>query len=142
MTKVRRTSREAYAFLVEHGLLVGKQQRIVGWLVEMGPSTSGEVIAKIGVRNVNAERARFTELQARGLIREVGERRCAISGRTSLVWEATNRTQPLDRKRGHRVNGPAWKALAMDALAKLQAGFTDPPATAALVARAKALGGL
>lgn len=110
----RTTSRDAYVHLVRTGQLLGKQRKIIDKLLQIGPATSGEILKKLRVANVNAWRARFTELQARGLIAESGTRRCAVSGRTCLVWEATDRTQALDRKRGHNVkNGAAaWRELA------------------------------
>lgn len=95
------TSRAAFDHLVANGLLLGKQLRIMELLVMLGAATSGEVLAKIrGVKNVNAWRGRFTELQQRGLIREVCTRRCTVSGRTCIVWAPTGRDKPLDEERG------------------------------------------
>lgn len=114
------TSREAYHHLVRNNLLKGKQARCLDKLITMGGATSGEVLDALGIKNVNAWRARFTELSGRGLIVEVTQRKCKISGLVCIVWEATNRTKPLDRKRGHRVDGKAWKALALEAISELE----------------------
>jgi hypothetical protein len=116
----RKTSREAYEHLVNGNLLRGKQALIISWLV-LGDATSGETIEAIAaarpddrsLRNVNAWRARFTELQERGLIVEAGERESAITGRRAIVWRFTGRTKPLKRTRVRR-GAKAWKALAMD----------------------------
>lgn len=118
----RTTSREAYEQLVESGLLKCKQAKIMHVLTALGDATSGEVLQALKVRNVNAWRARFTELQARGLIVEVGTRKCVVSGRTCVVWHATDRTKPMDvarGARGKREDG-AWREMARrlaDALA-------------------------
>jgi hypothetical protein len=120
MTTTRKTSLEAYDHLVDSKLLRGKQALIIRWLA-IGDATSGEVIQGLGktypddrsLRNVNAWRARFTELQERGLIVEAGERECAITGRRAIVWRFTGRTKPLKRTRVKR-GAKAWKALAMD----------------------------
>lgn len=84
----RTTSAEAYRKATEANALVGKQQQIVCWMAESGRAhTSGELLAAHNIRNVNAWRARFTELAIRGAIREAGRRRCAISGLQALTWE-------------------------------------------------------
>lgn len=88
MSMTRTTSAEAYRKAQEAGALVGKQQQIVCWISELGRApTSGEVLAEHGIRNVNAWRARFTELSIRGAIRPAGRRRCAISGLQAITWE-------------------------------------------------------
>lgn len=122
----RETSREAYDYLVKNRLLRGKQEKIIEWLLR-GDYTSGETIAALqslarnadapeaeqrSLRNVNAWRARFSELQHRGLIVECGERRCPATKRRALVWRFTGRTKPLVVKRGRGAK--AWKTLAMD----------------------------
>lgn len=109
----RTTSRAAYEHLVATGQLKAKQQRIMDKLIDMGAATSGEVLAALGVQNVNAWRARFTELQGRGLIVEVGTRRCVVSNRTCVVWQASDRRKPMDVKRGTRDGKlQAWQDLA------------------------------
>jgi hypothetical protein len=115
----RDTSRASYDRLVAEGSLKGKQKRIMDLLIEMGTATSGEVL--VGVSNVNAWRGRFTELQQRGLIREVAVRPCKISGRECIVWAPTGRDKPLDAKAGaggvtHALSSRKkgrWQACAM-----------------------------
>lgn len=118
----RDTSRLAYRHLVKAGLLPRKQRCILAMLINMEAATSGEVLAQIrGVRNVNAWRGRFTELQQRGLIREVAVRPCKISGRECIVWAPTGRDKPLDAKAGsggarHALSSRKkgqWQACAM-----------------------------
>lgn len=109
------TSRAAFDDLVGSGQLVGKQKHLLKILMLTGPATSGEIIDQIGrVKNVNAWRGRFTELQARGLIRQVGERPCKISGRLCIVWAATGRDTALDEGRKHVATSRAaeWQESA------------------------------
>lgn len=122
MPKRQETSAIAYRQLVDSGQLVGKQRLILDALIRIGSSTSGEILDALAradggpgpISNINAWRGRFTELQGRGLIREVAQRRCKVSGRLCVVWAPTGRTKPLDRKRGARAAVPesAWKELA------------------------------
>lgn len=119
---IRDTSRASYRRLVAGGSLKGKQQQIMHVLIGLGDATSGEVLARIdGISNVNAWRGRFTELQQRGLIREVAVRPCKISGRECIVWAPTGRDKPLDAQAGaggtrHALSSRKkgrWQACAM-----------------------------
>lgn len=129
-TKARGTPREAYDHLVRTHQLLGRQQQALDALIQYGPGTTGEIIAAghLGT-NTNGWRARFTELHARGLIREIGRRKCNVSGFTSLVWEPTGRMTPLDPEAGHVSRGPrAWRRLA-DEMAKLLDEIKAPKGT-------------
>lgn len=118
--KTQITSRKAFAQLVESGQLRGRQHEVLRAVIKHGPGTSAEIIAKGDLSpNVNLMRARFTELQARGLIVETGSRRCKVTGRTALVWTFTRRTKALDVKKGHRIDAAAWKRVALEAIACL-----------------------
>lgn len=118
----RDTSRASFDRLVAEGQLKGKQMHIMQVLLSMDAATSGEVLDQFGgIRNVNAWRGRFTELQQRGLIREVAVRACKISGRECIVWAPTGRDKPLDAKAGsgrakHALSSRKkgqWQACAM-----------------------------
>lgn len=111
----RDTSIAAYEHLIKTGQLKGQQQAIMAVLVALATgATSGEVISRLGHKNVNAWRARFTELAARGLIRETGTRKCGVTGRVCVVWRATDRTKPMNRTKGARSSGTAkaWREAA------------------------------
>lgn len=112
MTK--ETSRKAYEYLVTSGLLKGNQALIAKAVVGEADRTSGEICAALGLDNVNAWRARFTELQERGLIVESGQRTCKISGRQGVTWRFTDRTKPLDIKQ--RVSAKELRKLLKEAL--------------------------
>lgn len=115
--KTRLTSRLAYQALVKSGALKGKQAIIMKELVNSPePATSGEILYDLNVRNVNAWRGRFTELKARGLIREAGTRKCTVTGRRCITWEATGSTQPNgDRgaEQAGRSEARGWRKFAL-----------------------------
>lgn len=142
----RQTSMTAYRQLVASGVIKGNQDRVLAHIVDYGPATSGEILFRMNVRNVNAWRARFTELQARGLITEVEQRKCTITGRLALVWEFTKRTTPLSVKKGHRTDGKAWRSLALALWTTAKAlaedlGETEELAEEGFEERIRALGG-
>lgn len=129
------TPSQAFEHLVATKQIRGKPAVILDRLIAIGPATSGEVLASLpDVTNINMWRARFSELQARGLIQEVGERKCRISGRPSVVWAATARTKPLNVRKGARgSDGRAWKGVAVK-LAK-ELGRVSPGAPALVAFR-------
>lgn len=136
----RETSRIAYQQLVDSGQLKGRQAQALNATIKHGPATSAEIIDKDDLgENVNLWRARFTELQARGLIREVGQRKCKITGHLALVWEATGRSKPLDVKKGHKAASvKELRAIAVEAIDLLVEHHEDEP-TRPVFIRAKAL---
>lgn len=123
----RETSRKAWQELCDSRQLKGKQAKVLEHLIGMGQATSGEVIANMREANVNLYRARFTELQARGLIVEVGTRPCKISGRMALVWEFSGRTKALVPK-GRNAGSKELRELVTRAVSLLKS--TEPPAAA------------
>lgn len=115
----RETSRKAWEQMCASGVLNGRQRRALEYLIAMDTATSGEVIARMREPNVNLWRARFTELQARGLITEVGTRKCGVSGRSAIVWQFSGRTKPLEAQ--HRVGAAQLRDLLKRAAKLLQA---------------------
>lgn len=115
----RDTSREAFEELIASGKLPAAQGKILRAIVGGPDRTSGEICAALGLDNVNAWRARFTELQARGLIVENGTRKCTITGRTAIVWRFTDRTKPLAAQ--NRVGTAKLRDLLKRAAKLLQA---------------------
>lgn len=143
--KTKTTSRKAWQELLASGKLRGYYRTLMGALSDIGPATSAEIIDYAGHRldlphaaNRNLHRARITELQARGLLVESTQRKCKITGHLAIVWRYSGRAKPLDAKRGHRVDGAAWKVLALEAIEALEYDATgDAPD---LRERAKQLG--
>jgi hypothetical protein len=135
----------AYDHLASTGELRGNQKAIMAALISSGKATSGEVLARLGVRNVNAWRARFTELSARGLIAEIGERKCSVTGKVCVVWQATGRLKPLSRTKGARTSGTTkqWRDAATLLYKHVMAGINKShPAMSAPLERYRKLAGL
>ncbi len=143
----RHTSIEAYDHLIKTGQLKGQQRAAMAGIINRPGATSGEVLDALGIRNANAWRARWTELQARGLIRETGERKCRISGRLCVTWEATDRMKPLDMSKGARATGDvkAWRRVAERLAAQLSRYIghhgPTPEASNAVIAYTKLITG-
>jgi hypothetical protein len=113
---VRETSRKAYDDLVATGKLKGQLAELLKMVVSStgAPSTVAELVNGTSFdENLNCTRARFTELQQRGLIREVGQRMCRVTGKLALTWSYTGRSAVLGEKRKHvKTDAKKWKAIA------------------------------
>ena len=110
----RETSLKAYQQLIDSGQLKGNQAKIAQAVIKLPDHTSGEICAALEIENVNAWRARFTELQERGLIQESGQRKCKVTGRTCVTWRYTDRTKPLKIKK--RLTSTQLRDIAIDAI--------------------------
>ena len=86
----RQTSRDCYNEIKEQGLLSKMRFEVYSALLSMGkPSTTREVYETMNV--LKQEATRFTELRNLGVIYEVQNRKCTITGRTSIEWWLTDR---------------------------------------------------
>ena len=89
---VKQTSSEAYYYIDGTGILSAMQERVYRCLCECGPMTGGELDDKLG--GTMAKRGHFhkrlSELYRMNAVREEAERKCRITGRTSIVWAATS----------------------------------------------------
>ncbi len=111
MTKA--TSLAAWQRMRDLGLLKGQLVDILEHVIQHGPGTAAEILHRTKYeRNLNLSRARFTELQERGLIREIDARACKISGRHALVFEATGREKPLAAPKRIKGTKAQWRDLA------------------------------
>lgn len=92
MTGVRETSEAAYRVVMESGYVGRLQRETYDALYRFGPCTSSELLFQMAGRsntnNANI-RARLNELRERGIAKEVGERPCARTGMTVIVWDVT-----------------------------------------------------
>lgn len=98
----RQTSIDAYRHLIDGGTLSASHARIYAIVYEHGPLTINETFEHIlhllaAQRfNYNAH-ARFTEMRAMGILKEEGTRICTVTGRNVLLWDVTDRAEPLPR---------------------------------------------
>jgi hypothetical protein len=65
-------------------------------------------------------RARFTELRELGVLNEVGERLCKVSGRMCIVWDVTDALPISDLPKKKKLPTKAQCAVASLELRKLQ----------------------
>lgn len=103
---VRKTSLEAYNLIKENGLLSKRRMEIYFALYEHGPCTANELFKKTkgfnGVVQANLH-ARLGEMRDLGVVEEVTERVCGVTGRLVIVWDVTDRIPfKLDKPVKHR----------------------------------------
>lgn len=86
MSITEETRREAYYEALEEA--PRRRKLIFQALVEGGPQTAHEVMARLGFSDPNSVRPRLTELKACGLVQVVGRRKNPKTGQSGAVWEA------------------------------------------------------
>jgi predicted transcriptional regulator len=112
--KTRQTSIECYNQIKRDGLLSKMRFRVYSALLSMGkPSTTREVYETMNV--IKQEATRFTELRNLGVIYEVQNRKCSITGRTAIEWDLTDRL-PINIKKSNKTK----KQRVNDALNSLR----------------------
>lgn len=85
----RRTSAAVYHQIESEGLLSRVRFLVYEILYHRGPLTAAEVWQRTGESRVTIS-PRFAELLDRGVIYEVRERRCAVTGREVIEWDVTS----------------------------------------------------
>jgi hypothetical protein len=106
----RATSRAAFDHMISSGKLHGQLAELQELVVKHGEGTIAEIVAGTKwAKNLNLTRARFIDLRERGLISEVGQRECSVTGRTALEFSPTLRDEPLVVKRDRK---PTRKLMA------------------------------
>jgi len=106
----RETSIQAFYNAVDSGIIETRRQQVWMGLRAIGIATAHEVLEYLkdqhlpGLAQVTSNnlRTRFTELRDRGLVREVGERPCRITGRTCITWEIVPPDQYVGETTVHR----------------------------------------
>lgn len=99
---VRRTSKEAFERIRSGGLLPKRRWRVYEYLFDHGPLTAMEVedaFVRLGrVREGRHVNKRLPELRDQGVVAEVGERKCRVSGENAILWDVTeNLPKPLPK---------------------------------------------
>lgn len=113
--RVRETSIDAYNEIKANGLLSEKRFQVYEILVDHGPLTGAEVSQRIRQKHGRSTvsetvRNRLTELRDLGVVREVGQKPCPITGRTVIVWDVT-KNLPEQTKKPDRTTCPHCKGL-------------------------------
>ena len=102
--KTRSTSIECYNQIKEEGLLSNMRFKVYEAVLKYSPCTSAEALSTMLSKNsaITSSRARFTELRELGVIYEVQNRKCTITGRTSIEWDVTDRL-PINIKNPNKT---------------------------------------
>ena len=141
---VRATSLAAYDYLVANEVLPQRRREVYELLYRYGPGTSAEIIRhQLEGRQVVAltqSRARFTELRDMGVVRELGEVVCRVTGFTAILWDVTDRVKPLPLNRNvkpKRMIADEWAcALCERICARLGVGRVPSIITRAVLVEA------
>lgn len=83
----QQTSLKSYIELIDSGLLSEAQERVFNALSSMGEATDREITDKLGESDPNRIRPRRFELVELGFVGEAQKRKCAITGKTAIVWK-------------------------------------------------------
>jgi hypothetical protein len=106
----RQTSIDCYNQIKTEGLLSKMRFKVYEAILKKAPCTSAEVLSTMLSKNsaITSSRARFTELRELGVIYEVQNRQCTITGRTSIEWDLTDRlpisVKNTNKTKKHRIN--------------------------------------
>ena len=108
--KTRQTSIDCYNQIKNEGLLSKMRFKVYEAILNNAPCTSGEAFATMTTKEnqISQSRARFTELREMGVIYEVQNRKCTITGMNVIEWDLTDRL-PINIKKSnktkkHRLN--------------------------------------
>tara|TARA_R110001592_G_scaffold90443_2_gene265865 strand:- start:3949 stop:4371 length:423 start_codon:yes stop_codon:yes gene_type:complete len=119
---IRQTSIDCYKKIKEQGLLSKKRFEVYQAILKKSPCTSGEAFAIMTTKEnqISQSRARFTELRELGVIYEVRNRKCTITGMNVIEWDLTDRL-PITIKKSNKTK----KQKVNDALNLLRKLYND-----------------
>jgi len=87
----RKTSIEAYHEIKESGLLSKRRFEVYEALFYYGPMTQVETGVKLHLEKMHSSISpRFAELRDRGVIEEIGEKYCSVTGMHVILWDVTD----------------------------------------------------
>jgi len=75
------------AYREERKNLLTRGQLVLEWLRAHPKSTDRQIMEGLGFRDMNQVRPRCTELVEKGLLVEVGELRCPVTGKTVRILD-------------------------------------------------------
>ena len=119
---IRQTSIDCYNKIKSEGLLSKMRLKVYEAILKKAPCTSGEAFATMTTKEnqISQSRARFTELRDLGVIYEVRNRRCTITGVNVIEWDLTDRL-PVNIKKTKKTK----KQKVNDVLIKLRALYKN-----------------
>lgn len=119
---IRETSTAAYDTIKANGLLSRARFDVYQYLFVNGPLTRSEIdegirfVGKGGIKSYKSHvSARLCELREMGCVKEVGEKKCSITGMHVILWDVT---KDLPRK-FKRKSVQTRLEIALDALGRI-----------------------
>ena len=102
--KTRQTSIDCYNQIKSEGLLSKMRFKVYEAILKKAPCTSGEAFATMTTKEnqISQSRARFTELRELGVIYEVRNRKCTITGMNVIEWDLTDKL-PINVKKNNKT---------------------------------------
>ena len=89
MKAPRQTSIDCYNKIREEGLLSNMRLIVLNAILENAPCTTSEALQNTKRKSIGFG-SRFTELRNLGVIKEVGTKKCTVTGRTVIEWDYIN----------------------------------------------------
>lgn len=126
---MRRTSIEARKTIEENGLLSKLKLETYEALFDYGPCSAGELFLKAGwqhTKNNHNISSRLGELRDLGVVYEVTERPCNITGHEVIIWDVTEKLPNGKKLRsnGRRKQLEAENRIMREALKKIRESTT------------------
>lgn len=96
----RQTSIDVFNQIREEGLLSRMRWLVYSWLYDNGPATGRELNEGMGIPHAHV---RLHELRNRQAVVELGNRKCRITGQTSIEWDVTGNlpVEPVEEEALH-----------------------------------------
>ena len=107
---VRRTSYECFKELVRNQVLPTMRREIYEWLFEHGPATRNEIAREIHMIPNNCS-TRLKEMFDMGIVCEVGEDKCKVTGRQVILYDVTD-SMPHSRGANGKRSKPEYFFVA------------------------------
>lgn len=99
---IRQTSIEVYREIEASGILSHRRWEVYSALYKNGPLTRNEIAPFVNIPGYHSNiSARLTELREMGIVMEVGEKLCSMTGNSIILWDVTDQ---LPRKLRQRIN--------------------------------------
>ena len=119
----RQTSIATYNHIKDNGILSKRRWEVYSLLFQHGPATCTEIWKKHGGLQ-HSITPRLAELEVRGFIYEVGKRPCTFTGQNCIVWDVTDRKDPLEvvKKATTKERLEAYQNLAQGVAEQLEQG--------------------
>lgn len=92
---IRDTSIEVYHQILAEGLITKREQEVYDALFRFGPLTGKEIVKVARMSGSTGQSdslvPRLAQMREKEVVREVGERKCSVTGRNAILWDVTSK---------------------------------------------------